>query len=338
MRQIYIVLTKKCNLTCDYCIRDYTINRNNTISLKDAGFVFDQITKTYSNFPQIILSGGEPTLLKDFHDIFSLATSYFKDKVVINSNGTTDYFFSKNFQTKLQKENGFSVQISIDGSEYFHDAIRGKSAFKRSIDVIKYLASKNVKVVVSTTVSTLDFLEDFDKLNKQLINIPIAQWNIKRVSYSGRANSGYSYFKSEDWNKIVDYVNDRNSLGKILISKQFDFSILDSMTIDQLSSIKPIKNCGSGTEKIYIYPNLDVLACTCYEKLPSGNLNETNLSEILISERHSIITNDLVKSSTCDACRYKQLCNGGCLGSGFSINNKLGLADIKCPKIVSESI
>ena len=333
MRQIYIVLTKKCNLTCDFCIRDYTVNKNNSLNLDKVILIFDEIKKTYDVIPQIILSGGEPTLLKHFHEIACLATQYFKEKVVINSNGTTDYFLSPDFKLLTETEIT-TVQISIDGSEDFHDAIRGKGSFNKSIEIIKYLSSiKNIKVTISTTVSALTFQEDFDKLKYQIIDIPFTKWDIKRVSYSGRG-SAIPYLKTNDWNRIVDHITQTVADNRISITKQFDFSILDTVSIEQLNQIKPIKNCGSGTEKIYIYPNLDVLSCTCYEKFPSGNLKKNSLAEILVSQSHKKITNDvIVDNPICNECRYKSICNGGCLGSGFSKHGLFNYPDIKCPKV-----
>lgn len=336
MRQIYIVLTKKCNLTCDFCIRDYTFNKNNSLDLDDVILIFDEIKKTYYVIPQIILSGGEPTLLKHFHEISCLATQYFKEKVVINSNGTTDYFLSSDFKLLIEKES-ITVQISIDGSENFHDAIRGKGSFNKSVEIIKYLSSlENVKVVISTTVSDFSFGKDFETLRQKIIDIPFTKWDIKRVSYSGRGGS-IPYLKTEDWNRMVDHITLTVFDNRISITKQFDFSALDAVSIEQLNQIKPIKNCGSGTQKIYIYPNLDVLSCTCYEKYPSGNLKINSLSEILASQAHKRITNDVVDSPICNDCRYKSICNGGCLGSGFSKHERFSYPDIKCPK-VSENL
>jgi len=119
------------------------------------------------------------------------------------------------------------------------------------------------------------------------------------------------------------------------IYKTFDFNFLDALDNKVINGFSKqiVKNCGSGYQKIYIYPNMDVLSCTCYESYPSGNLLENNLNEILTSKRHLTIQNQIIDNSVCNDCKYKILCNGGCLGSGFFTYNKHNVADIRCPKI-----
>jgi len=337
MRQIYVLLTKGCNLKCFYCIRDYSVKNNNKVSLEDFDYLFKEILKNFPSTIQLVLSGGEPTILKNFHEVLSLASQYF-DNILINSNGTTDYFLKDSFFSLLQHTPKISVQISIDGDGNFHDLVRGKASFNKSMLTIEKLSQfKNCDVVISTTVTSVKFKEEFLSLQLKLIKAGFKRWNIKRVSYSGRAKDGNHYLSTESWNALVEYVQEHKLKKNIFIQKQFDFKALDSISDKRLNEMNSVKNCGSGTEKIYIYPNLDVLACTCYENLPSGNLNMSTLEEILKSKIHKSIITDTINNKICNSCRYKSKCNGGCLGAGYSSNGMLGIADHKCPKIISNA-
>jgi len=336
VNQVYVLLTKGCNLKCFYCIRDYSVKNNNRVSLERLDHIFQEILNNFPPTIQLILSGGEPTILENFHEILVLASQYFEN-ILINSNGTTNYFLTESFYSLLEQTPKIGVQISIDGDNVFHDLIRGDGSFNKSISTIEKLSRlKNCDVIISTTVTSIKFKKEFLPLQSKLIKTGFKRWNIKRVSYAGRAKDSNQYLSTENWNTLVEYIQENKLQKNILIQKQFDFKLLDTISDKQLEKINTVKNCGSGTQKIYIYPNLDVLACTCYEKLPSGNLNKSSLDEILKSKVHKSIVTDTINNKICNSCRYKLKCNGGCLGSGYSSAGMLSIADRKCPKIIDD--
>lgn len=334
MKQVYIILTKKCNLNCIFCIRDYSQNINYSVDLKN---IQDILVEIKENFPNtnIILSGGEPTLHKEFDLILERTCEIFNN-VTINTNGTTD-FFQTDFFVNFIKRFSIKIQFSLDGESTLHNELRGKNNYEKTLKNIIFCSSfSNIKIQVASTISDKRFLKDFNKVYDDISNISNLKWDIKRVSYSGNASiEDYQYLNNDIWNSIVDEIKLIDFKNIINIYKTFDFNFLDTLDNKVINSFSKqiVKNCGSGLEKIYIYPNMDVLSCTCYESYPSGNLLENNLNEILTSKRHLIVQNQIIDNSVCNNCKYKILCNGGCLGSGFFKYNKHNVADIKCPKI-----
>jgi radical SAM protein with 4Fe4S-binding SPASM domain len=304
----------------------------NTLSLKESYKMLSQVKELFTN-TNIILTGGEPTLHNNFHEILEKSLTLFSH-VSINTNATTDYLLSLNF-LELAKKFKINIQISIDGDHLYHDSIRGEGSFEKSLKIIEKLDSlNNISLVIATTVTSKKFIKSFKSLHGKLKIFNI-RWDIKRVSYSGRATDiSESYLSNHDWNEVVDYVMKFNC-NKINIFKTFDFEFLDLLNDETKSNLKDkvVKNCGSGTHKIYIYPNLDVLACTCYESFPSGNLKLNSLKDVLSSKNHNFIINQKIDNAICNKCDYKDFCNGGCLGSGFSMLNKHNIPDVKCPKI-----
>lgn len=333
MKQIYLIVTKKCNLSCSFCIRDYGYNLGNSLSIDDYDLVIDRL-KQYWSTSNFIISGGEPTVHKNFSYFLQKACEKFK-KVTINTNGTNKYFSTKKF-TDIIENNKIRIQFSIDGAESVHNEIRGKGNYQKTLNNIKICKSyKNTEIIISTTVSNLNFLYDFKNLYNDLKSY-VNVWNIKRVSYSGEAsNENFDYLNNDEWNQIVENVKKIDVENIINIQKMYDFLSLDGVSDEMLSHVqsKVIKNCGSGTSKIYIYPNLDVLACTCYEKKPSGNLKNQDIHSILSGFNHLNISAHEIDHPICNSCRYKKVCNGGCLGAGYYSTGSLNEPDIKCPKI-----
>lgn len=334
IRQLYFVLSKVCNLSCNFCIRDYSINKKNSIDRLLFDIAIDKL-KHLKDSTNLILSGGEPTLHPDFEYFLNTSIGIFNE-VTINSNGTTKFFNTKILED-ISQHKKIKVQISIDGSEHYHDSIRGKGSYLKSWETIKKIIKfTNINVTIATTVTNFSFLDSFKELYREISKFENLNWSIRRVSYAGTALiSNTSYLPNHDWNRIVDHIKLQDSKNFIKIDKMYDFDYLSKISDDDIFKLssRVIKNCGSGITKIYIYPNLDVLACTCYEKIPSGNLIRDNLIDILNSENHQYITNHNINEEPCVNCRYVQICNGGCIGSGFSRNNNIGQPDIKCPKV-----
>jgi radical SAM protein with 4Fe4S-binding SPASM domain len=289
------------------------------------------------NFPNtnIVLSGGEPTLHNDFLNILAKSCELFT-KITINTNGTTDFFRTHEF-LELINQYKIRVQFSLDGYKTLHDKVRGNNNYYKTLQNILFCSQfENISLTVASTVTNIFFLDDFDSFYNDLKGISNLRWTIKRVSYSGEADiKNYDYLDNDSWNSIVEKIKLKDKNDLISIFKTFDFELLDSIEDIVLKEYEKtiINNCGSGKEKIYIYPNMDVLACTCYEKYPSGNLTKSSLKDILSSSKHLNIICQIINNDVCNNCRYKKLCNGGCLGAGFFTYNKHNIADIKCPKI-----
>ncbi len=146
--QIYFVLSLDCNLHCSHCIRNFSNKCDESIDLQRATRVLEEIAKVDSK-SQIVLTGGEPTLHKDFYDIVETAQKNFHN-VVICSNGV----YSQSTLEKLCTLKNVAIQISLDGSETTHDKIRGKCNFAKSLNSIKTLIEHSIPVRVSSTVNT----------------------------------------------------------------------------------------------------------------------------------------------------------------------------------------
>ncbi|MFP3559160.1 radical SAM protein [Paraburkholderia sp. SIMBA_049] len=332
MEQFYFVLTERCNLTCSHCIRDSSPWRSEA---GEYSMIIDAIGQIAKNYPEslILLSGGEPTIHRQFKEIlgFSLRTGL---DVNLNTNGTTSFFSVANLGG-LTDTGRLSVQVSLDGDERTHDSIRGPGSFAKALRSIQRLTERGITCCVSTTVVDSDFLERADQFIQSLDEFGLAHIAIKRATYAGRAAAGVALGTGE-WNRHVYRLREMPWKTRLRMSPMYDFNKLDSIpdaALAQLELPQASVNCGAGTAKVYIYGNGDVCPCTCFKDRPMGNLYEKSLSDILATPPHFE-----VKSETCSTCRYFALCRGGCLGSGYQTTGELGTPDPRCPKITSEGI
>ena len=330
---IEYILTDDCNLHCVHCIRGKNLKRN--MNFYDAINSLKEIT-SYFNDPHIVLSGGEPTVYKEFGKILKYILKETELTIGICSNGTTEFFekdicYLENYKDRL------IFQISIDGDELHNDAIRGRGTFKKAIKTIEKLASLDFKVTVSTTVSSSN-IKSIDNLLKDLEKIKIINWKLSPILPYGRAKTLNEEISSTAWNKFTKEIINKAKL-KLNIHTLYDFEYINSFSNEKIKEIENIVknkktcNCGSGNNRIYIYPNMQIYGCCCLTEYSFGNIKTQSLDEILSSKNAKLIRDyKLLKDSPCQKCKYVKICNGGCKGMSLHKFGKLGFGDFRCPE------
>ena len=327
MFQIYYMLTNACNLRCSHCIRG---EQENIVfmNLEDAIKGLDKIASWRKDI-MLIISGGEPTLHANFDTILDYALGLFK-KIVINTNGTTD-FFTK-FSEKYKDATNLLVQISVDGSEDFHDKIRGVGTFKRSVGLLDKLVKIGYKVSVSTTVNKRN-IEAIQNLCLILNDLNIFKWHVSSEMPFGRADKA-NMLSSEEWNDLLTKLFSIARL-RLTVRKLFNMNSVERLTDEEILRLSKnaICNCGTSKMKLYVYSDFRVRACTCIPDVVCGNLMENSIEDILQCEDMKRLRDIKIKSeSPCSQCRYLLLCNGGCLGMSKHFFGDFGYGDIRCSK------
>lgn len=329
------LITNKCNLHCSHCIRGDL--SNDSMSYKD---FLDGVNKSIKYFDnlKIVLSGGEPTLNADFKKMLDyLLNCHESIKIAVASNGTTN-FFKKDISWLSKYNDRLEFQISLDGSEYYNDKVRGKGTFQKAFLTIQKLNACGINFSISTVVmaSNIASMEEFKSILKKS-NLNLFEWRVYPVLLFGRAQFSDEYVKPYVWNEFVkklfleDIANIRIKSSPLL----FDFDHLEYCKAFENNTIfkNKINICGSGKNHVYVYPDMSVYACYCTKKYSYGNLKATDkLDEIFLSENANVMCNYKLKhDSPCLMCKYVGVCNGGC--KGMSINNfgVPGVGDLRCP-------
>ncbi|NDV65929.1 radical SAM/SPASM domain-containing protein [Bacteroides sp. 224] len=321
--QIYLLLTERCNLNCKMCIRGHKHSYELTLNMLDN-------IKGIQEFQNhdIVITGGEPTLCHDFEKIVHRLADIAKT-VSICSNGMNDFFVHEDFF-----KSNMRVQISLDGTEYAHDLIRGKGTYQKIINTITKLDNLSVPYIVATVVSRKN-VSSMLKLADTLSNFKKMQyWTISYEMPFGNA-SFENMMTAEEWNlfadKMLEYVDFRMKIQKLF---SFDLFVKYKDKLDGMFTDKSCVNCGSGRDKIYIYPDLNVYPCTCLTDFCLGNIKENALSQILTGANALKFTNYSVQDdSICKECEFLKYCNGGCVGMSYNYFKELGRGDIRCPKL-----
>ncbi|MDD2870374.1 MAG: radical SAM protein [Candidatus Gracilibacteria bacterium] len=209
-----IQLTDFCNFSCKYCVTGKKfsgqyINKND----------FEQIEtlikklKNIYKMVNITISGGEPTLCKDFFLLLKIITNL-DVNIIINTNG---FIFSKesikvNELSKLQFVNNIDFNVTFHFKEY-------EKSFNTFIESIKVLDMYNINYGINFLLPDDEKYEDFidvrDKiLSSLLVNrhtynlIKLTNGNISE-SYDNRYLDLFNEkFKQEIKNKNIEIIYD----------------------------------------------------------------------------------------------------------------------------------
>jgi len=168
MKNLDLKLGYSCNNNCIHCvITDYKKELiRNKISLD---LTTDEILKRINeNYNSIVITGGEPTIRKDFLEILEKAKEH-SNIVLLQTNGRK--FSQKEFIEKIKNISFIPVIALHSYNEEIHDKItRVKGSYKETIEGIKNLVKNNYNVYIKLVISNLNKNDLFEtyKLVKNL--------------------------------------------------------------------------------------------------------------------------------------------------------------------------
>ena len=142
-----------------------------------------QVRKILTEFEQmqglrVMITGGEPALHSGFDEINNMLPDFMLRKVLF-TNGVS---FKKERLRALKVD---EIQVSIDGLEKAHDALRGAGTFDRSMQTVRLALDAGFDVSIATMVHTGN-LGDFDALDSLFRSMGIKDWTVDVPCNTGR--------------------------------------------------------------------------------------------------------------------------------------------------------
>jgi len=188
LRYLELQITDRCNLQCRHCYIDHSPDSSGKESSKGTAPAFrelsqDQIREILREFEElqglrVMITGGEPLLHKDFEAINRMLPDFLVRKVLFTNGLLLD-------QQVLSDLHVDEIQISIDGLEKAHDALRGTGTFARSMESVRLSLEMGFEVSISTMVHAAN-LDDFDAMEQLFRNMGIRDWTVDVPCISGR--------------------------------------------------------------------------------------------------------------------------------------------------------
>lgn len=182
-----MLITDRCNMACPVCLADSMASPSDDPDLKSIEGMYETILRSAGK-PAIQLSGGEPTVREDLHEIVSLGKSMGFPHMVINSNGIR---IAKDpaYLEKLAKAGAGTIYLQFDGlTDRVYRYTRGTDLLDLKIKAVKNCREFGIGVVLVPTI--------IPKHNDDQLGAVIAfakEWiptvrgvHIQPISYFGR--------------------------------------------------------------------------------------------------------------------------------------------------------
>ncbi|MEG1312070.1 MAG: radical SAM/SPASM domain-containing protein [Romboutsia sp.] len=208
IKSIHLVTTKKCNLECMHCCSSCSPKEKTILSIDELKKIVDFCMTL--NPSEIVISGGEPLIRKDFFELVKYITNNYKVRLILSTNLTL--MNEDNIDFIINNFN--RIDVSLDGVDSEScDRIRGKGVFDKIIQGIKKLQEKgfyNIRTSMIFYDKNLHLEGKYEDLNKMLGTQPLK----RRFEAVGRGKDNVLEFLHNDditigdsACKLMDYSN-----------------------------------------------------------------------------------------------------------------------------------
>lgn len=292
---VFFELTYKCNLSCKHCyvVKPTLKDLSKELTTPEIKDIISQLKEM--NGLIITFTGGEVFLRPDILEILNY-TKRQNFAIRIFTNGT---LINKKIADEIKKIYPLEVGISLySASSKVHDKItQVPGSFDKSLQAIKYLRERNIRVVIKCTLMK-ENIKDYPgvhHLAKSLGCYP--QFDPTIVPKDNGDKSVLSLRIGKD--KLKELFQDKNLFSPKRII------------------VKPLKRdflCGAGKSLVNITPYGEVQPCLQF-RINAGNLRNRSFADIwknslsLLNLR-SLKETDLYICNSCSLQRFCSRCPG----------------------------
>ena len=319
--KITFLLTERCNLKCKHCYQGDMHSENFDISNI---YLTLKNLRTQLNVGDLILTGGEVTILKDLKEIVDYVNNLEFKHVQFLSNGT---MFTDDLALFLSTRVNM-VQISLDGAnEQSHDYIRGIGNFKKSIAALesltKYFAPERLTISFTTMQHNLG---EINELINLALDLGVGNLHFPHFIPAGNGKTNYDSLKLnlneriKYWTQLYE-LSRKGEIGEKVLSVWRKTNIQDFF-----SRLVPFNNylsCGFAKRVLNVRFNGDIYPCTwlALTEFKLGNINDEYYSDILKSTIYKKLSDSnfsrIRNNKSCKNCFYNLVCQSGCMGIAY---------------------
>jgi radical SAM protein with 4Fe4S-binding SPASM domain len=186
LRYLELQITDKCNLRCKHCYVGKP--KNHELSIDNIKSLLEEFQDMQGL--RILITGGEPIMHSDFMKLNKILPQ-FRFRKILFTNGL---LLNRDV---LKELNVHEIQISVDGMQKGHEAIRGKGTFKKVISKVEEAMLVGFDVSISTMIHK-ENLDEFDEMERLFKSMGIKDWTVDVPSIVGNLQQNKDLSVSPD--------------------------------------------------------------------------------------------------------------------------------------------
>lgn len=319
--QVQIEITGRCNMTCQHCRASEQPQVDMPASQVEKIMRF---ARRYSpGFKEVIVSGGEPTLHRQFPEVLKVVREHGGNFVTLTTNGLTLSRKHIDAIRDLAFER-FTFSVSLDSlSAERHNAFRGHDhAFERAVVALKLIADSHVQGVEPSMRSTIqpDQIPEMEDMVRMALGFGCQKLSFSAIQPAGRAGrhlqmdrDGKRRFLEELYRLKSKYPSINITTSDVLKCLLRGFS--------DVGGENEILFDGCGAAAITFNVNSDGTMTPCaLLNMPMMNVFDLSVDEIAEQYRRSEIVRNMLEMNLkgkCGRCALKYQC-GGCRARAFA--------------------
>ncbi len=330
-------LTAECDQNCAHCYvtdnRTYRQELENTLTLDECIAVIDSHTRFAEKLgatPNLVLTGGDPLLRRDFFDI----AGYAQEKGSTISVLGNPYHLNENNLAKLKTLGIKSYQISIDGLRKTHDDYRKRGSFDASVRAIEELKNTGIRTVVMYSISRQN-AKDLIPVMQLASDLQVNAFAFARVCGYGNGKQLDPFTPLEYRDLLLQAYDKEKQLisggSKTTFTKKDHLWTLLLKELEEISC-EPTPDgliyggCSIGVHGLCILADGTAFACRRFYS-PIGKVPEQSIEEIFLSDEMNKYRN--ANYENCSRCDLSQYCRG-CPAVAYNETGIFGSPDPQC--------
>ena len=306
-------LTERCNLACTHCYQG---------EKKAAEMTFGEIRRTIGKIsetirqwsdayaipflPGISVTGGEPFLRKDLSKILQEIRKDDFD-ISILTNGT---LVDKEKARSLADLPVKNVQVSLEGPESIHEAVRGKHSFASAVRGIEHLRDAGISVTVNVTLSEVN-AACFSDMVLLASNLGVARLGFSRLVPSGRGLALLPrMLPKERLREVYEAIFSLKIPGLEIVTGDPVASRIGEGEPDSDDGSFAFGGCAAGVSGLTLLPDGTITPCRRMG-IPIGNILGDSLRDIwAASDVLNLLRNKNAYKGRCGTCKRWSRCRG----------------------------
>jgi len=324
IKRVNFAITYACNSECIMCDiwKKYKVEpqvAKEELTLEEIRQLFTQ-SQCLRSLDEIILTGGEPFVRKDFVPIYTFFREAFPGaKVVVSTNGLPTGAILKKVEAIMdfEKEPPLLLISSIDGLEATHDAVRGvKGGYRRTLNTLQQIQKLYpIQQSLSFTImpeNYFDLVEVYELSKKLGVGFTMRFAQNSKIYYLNEGfNIGWTETQLTEVDRLITKVIRDLRQRRDLFSKLFSSDLyFYSRMVDYQGNPRRMFTCYSGVHSFFLNPWGEVYPCVIRED-SIGNVRKNSFDELWLSYtaqqiRQSIAAKECHCWIECETCTSLQ--------------------------------